>query len=191
MSSCTGGSSGTQESISEMTLTEFTARWYEEARITDSDHERELLKWLDQQTPDDWHAIISNWNYDSNNAALKWIISHPNCDMGTAIQLFLTDTDWLGYEKSELQSYYHDAFDTVHIARKRLQDERFINKDLIPQVIYSKDNLNPSYPPIIRSYKGVRKAQSDYMSQDGTIYLTREAFAKKIGFELSTTQNRK
>jgi len=111
--------------------------------------------------------------------------------MGTAIQLFLSDTDWLVYERSDLQPSYYDAFDTVHIAHKRLQEERFINKDLIPQVIYSKDNLNPSYPSIIRSYKGGRKAQSDYMSQDGTIYLSREAFAEKIGFDLSANQNRK
>ena len=59
MSPCNGGSSGASESRSEMTLIEFTNRWYEEARITDTDNENELLEWLDKQAPDDWHAIIS------------------------------------------------------------------------------------------------------------------------------------
>lgn len=199
ISSCNGISSDTaytgkdnhSKPSVEMNLTEFTNRWYEEARITDTDHEKELLEWLNQQTPDDWHAIISNWNYDSGSAALKWIVSHPDCDMGTAIQLFLTDVDWLAYEKSDLQPYNHDAFDTIHIARKRLLDESFINKELIPQVTYSKDDLNQSYPSIIRSYVGSRQAQSDYMSEDGSIYLTPTAFAKNIGIDYSAILNRK
>lgn len=172
-----------------MIAREFYNRWYFEARITDTD-EAFLLEWLGEQTPDDWHTITANWNYDSNNAALKWIVSHPKCDMGTAIQLFLIGNDsWFGYNKEDIETYHHDSFDTVEIARERLKNEDFINKELIPLVKYSKDEIRPNYPPIIKTYEGVRGADSDFISQDGTIFLSEMAFAKKIGVDYSMIQN--
>jgi hypothetical protein len=171
-----------------MTPREFYDRWYEEARITDSDEDY-FLEWLKQQSPDDWHSIISNWNYDSNNAALKWIVSHPMCDIGTAIQLFMIGLDsWDGYKKEDVQSYYHDAFDTFEIARERLKNEDFTNKELIPSVTYSQDDVRRTQLPIIKTYTGLRPANSDFMSQDGTIYLSERAFAMKIGVDYSTIQ---
>lgn len=171
-----------------MNAREFYDRWYDEARITDTD-EAFLLEWLAEQTPDDWHSIISNWNYDSNNAALKWIISHPMCDMGTAIQLYMIGMDsWFGYKKEDVEPYYHDAFNTFEIARERLKNEDFINRELIPSVSYSQDEIRPCYLPSIQAYVGLRPANSDFMSQDGTIYLSERAFAKEIGVDYSIIQ---
>lgn len=171
-----------------MTPREFYDRWYDEARITDAG-EAYLLEWLEQQSPDDWHAIIINWNYDSNNAALKWIISHPECDMGTAIQLFLIGLDsWEGYEREDIQSYYLDAFDTFEIAQERLKNDDFINRDLFAPAPCSLKENRPSLHPNIKNYVGVRSAKSDFSSQDGTIYLSERAFAKKIRVDFSIIQ---
>lgn len=169
----------------------FFDRWYEEARIIDSGEDH-LLEWLEQQSPDDWHSIISNWNYDSNNAALKWIVSHPNCDMGTAIQLFMIGKDsWDGFKREDVELYYLDAFDTFETAHERLKDEDFTNRELIPSVRYSQDEIRPTYPPILRTYKGLRAADSDFISQDQTIYLSEVAFAEKIDLDYSTIEKTK
>ena len=172
-----------------MTPREFYNRWYNEARIIHTD-EAHLLEWLEQQFPDDWHAIISNWNYDSNNAALKWIASHQECDIGTAIQLFMIGKDsWDGYKRKDIEAYYHNDFDTYEIARNRLMNEDFINRELIPNIRYSSEQIRPTDPSIIKTYKGLRAENSDFKSQDGTIYLSERAFAKKIGVDFSILQN--
>ena len=168
-----------------MTPREFYNRWYDEARVTDTE-DAYLIEWLEEQSPDDWHSITSNWNYDSNNAALKWIVSHPKCDVGTAIQLFMIGKDsWDGYKKEDVQTYYHDAFDTYEIARERLINGDFTNRELIPTVKYTQDEIRPTYPLLIKTYKGLRVSHSNFMSQDGTIYLSERAFAEKIGVDYS------
>lgn len=171
-----------------MTPQEFHNRWYDEARITDTG-EAYLLEWLGEQSPDDWHALTLNWNYDLDNAALKWIVSHPECDIGTAIQLFMIGMDsWFGLKREDVRPYYPDAFDATEIARERLTNEDFFNRELIPLVTYSQDEIRPAYPPIIKTYQGRRNANSDFMSQDGTIYLSERAFAEKIGVDYSIIQ---
>lgn len=46
------------------------------------------LKHLENGTPDDWHAIASNWNWDRELDVLYWIVSQPNCDKATALTTF-------------------------------------------------------------------------------------------------------
>ncbi|TFI56369.1 DUF4274 domain-containing protein [Sphingomonas parva] len=50
--------------------------------------EEELLAWLQQRGPDDWHRSACSWNWDQDFAPLLWIIRQPECDAGTAITLF-------------------------------------------------------------------------------------------------------
>jgi len=171
-----------------MNLSDFHKRWYDEARITDAG-EAYLLDWIKGKSPDDWHVITSNWNYDSNSAVLKWIVSHANCDMGTAIQLFMIGMDsWDGLKRDDIEPFYYDAFDTAEIARERLMNEDFINREFVPLVKFSQDEIRPGYPPVLGTYKGLRLAKSDFMSQDGTIYLSKRAFAEKIGVNYSIIQ---
>jgi hypothetical protein len=41
----------------------------------------ELIK---QMGPDDWHEIVSNWNWDHGVLELEWITSQTECDRATA-----------------------------------------------------------------------------------------------------------
>src|SRR5712691_6236599 len=46
---------------------------------------------VNQATPDEWHQVAWNWNWDSGVEALQWIIRQPMCDRGTALLVY-----WMG-----------------------------------------------------------------------------------------------
>ena len=50
--------------------------------------EEDLLAWLQQAGPAEWHCCAATWNWDQDLATLRWIIAQPDCDAGTAITLF-------------------------------------------------------------------------------------------------------
>lgn len=61
-----------------------------------------LVNWLAQQTPDTWHAVLSNWNYDYGIQPLRWVVWQPQCDQATAASIFFTDAlNWIGYPTLE------------------------------------------------------------------------------------------
>ena len=47
-----------------------------------------LIEWLRQQGPDEWHRTATTWNWDSGNEVLLWIVTQPECDRGTALDVF-------------------------------------------------------------------------------------------------------
>ena len=49
------------------------------------------LEHLEQGTPDDWHVIASNWNWDDELDVLYWIVRQRECDKATALTIF-----WMG-----------------------------------------------------------------------------------------------
>jgi hypothetical protein len=40
------------------------------------------------QSPLEFHAVASNWNWDTDSKHLNWIIHNPVCDKGTALSLY-------------------------------------------------------------------------------------------------------
>ncbi len=48
----------------------------------------DLMTWLAQATPDDWHQVAWGWNWDSGHETLQWIIRQPTCDCGTALLVY-------------------------------------------------------------------------------------------------------
>lgn len=48
-------------------------------------------EWLKAATPEEWHHVASNWNWDNGFKSLQWIIRQPNCDRGTALLIY-----WMG-----------------------------------------------------------------------------------------------
>ncbi|CAN7500206.1 DUF4274 domain-containing protein [Mesorhizobium sp. LjRoot246] len=63
---------------------------------------KNLVNWLAQQTPDTWHAVLSNWNYDFGIQPLRWVVWQPQCDQATAADIFFADAlNWVGYPTLE------------------------------------------------------------------------------------------
>lgn len=45
----------------------------------------ESLTFIKTLTPQNWHYLVLNWDYDMPfDEVLAWILSHPDCDRGTA-----------------------------------------------------------------------------------------------------------
>jgi hypothetical protein len=61
------------------------SRW-RECLLAPLDIERETrLDLIKQMSPDDWHEIVLNWNWDHGTAELDWITGRRDCDRATAI----------------------------------------------------------------------------------------------------------
>lgn len=43
------------------------------------------LDLIKQMSPDDWHEIVLNWNWDHGTAELDWITARRDCDRATAL----------------------------------------------------------------------------------------------------------
>ena len=52
-------------------------------------HEQILVAWLKTRSPDDWHQVAIDWNWDAGLDVLAWIASQPECDRATAQHLIL------------------------------------------------------------------------------------------------------
>lgn len=47
---------------------------------------------LNQMSPDDWHDIVINWNWDFGSVLCHWVVSQSQCDRATAVYtLFAVD----------------------------------------------------------------------------------------------------
>ena len=40
------------------------------------------------QSSDELHAFADNYNWDDGEDALNWIVQNPECDLGTALQIY-------------------------------------------------------------------------------------------------------
>lgn len=49
--------------------------------------EREIA-WLKTATPDDWHRVALDYNWDEGVETLYWIVQQPDCDRATALDIF-------------------------------------------------------------------------------------------------------
>jgi len=52
-------------------------------------HEQTLVAWLKTHSPDDWHQVAIDWNWDAGLDVLAWIAAQPECDRATAQHLIL------------------------------------------------------------------------------------------------------
>lgn len=49
--------------------------------------EREIA-WLRAASPDDWHRVALDYNWDEGVETLYWIVQQPDCDRATALDIF-------------------------------------------------------------------------------------------------------
>ncbi len=47
-----------------------------------------LLDQIKQMSSDDWHEIVTTWNWDHGVTELEWITAHPACDRATALYAY-------------------------------------------------------------------------------------------------------
>jgi len=52
-------------------------------------HEQALVNWLETHSPEDWHQVAIDWNWDAGLDILAWIASQPDCDRATAQHLIV------------------------------------------------------------------------------------------------------
>jgi hypothetical protein len=48
----------------------------------------DLLTYLSQASPDEWHKVACSWNWDYGVEELRWTIRLPTCDRGTALLVY-------------------------------------------------------------------------------------------------------
>jgi hypothetical protein len=64
----------------------------------------DLLEWLKDRGPEDWHRSACTWNWDNGMSAMDWVLDQPECDAGTAITLFAHgEPAWFGKFESLAQ----------------------------------------------------------------------------------------
>ena len=76
--------------------------------------DRILLKHFPGYSPEMWHQIAWNWNWDNGIEPLKWIISQPNCDKGTALLIYWYSAprfDAQYASREEVDKYELDKYD--------------------------------------------------------------------------------
>jgi len=84
----------------------------------------QLARWLMATSdPDVWHILATRWNWDYGHAPLLWIIRQKNCDIATALEIFLLADPayyfrW-GNDRSSVPTDNRDGFDFLTELRQR------------------------------------------------------------------------
>lgn len=140
----------------------------------------EFLQWIRAQTPDTWHLIVFGWEYDDDsfNSALSWILDQPQCDVGTAARFFFLAAMGLATEEPEkLRSHYRAQWELMKKAADLWSAGHYRQSELDPGLDgadvawfdgYAADRLHEGRPlafaipaPTARSF-GTRLPQSGY-----------------------------
>lgn len=91
---------------------------------------------LQQMTPDDWHQIVMNWNWDNGVSVLSWITSQPTCDRGTAaIAFFRGDPCHYAASSEPPQRHSDPAWDYggfIYALAGRLESGFYAKSELAP-----------------------------------------------------------
>ena len=95
----------------------------------------EFLQWLQAQTPGTWHLFMVAWEYDddSYNSAVSWILDQPQCDVGTAARIFFVTAMWLVTEDPEkLQPHYRAQWELMKKAADLWSAGHYLQSQLDP-----------------------------------------------------------
>jgi hypothetical protein len=74
-----------------------------------SNFEREIA-WLKTASPDDWHRVALDYNWDEGVETLYWIVQQPDCDRATALDIF-----WKGQPAWYLHEAVEDGEDADNL----------------------------------------------------------------------------
>jgi hypothetical protein len=54
----------------------------------DRDHQKAMIDWLKDKSPDVWFDVSKDLNWDNSERVLDWIVSQPSCDRANAAFIF-------------------------------------------------------------------------------------------------------
>uniref|UniRef100_Q07P56 DUF4274 domain-containing protein n=1 Tax=Rhodopseudomonas palustris (strain BisA53) TaxID=316055 RepID=Q07P56_RHOP5 len=97
----------------------------------------DFLRWIKVQTPDTWHVIVQNWDYNSayRDDVIEWVLDQPNCDVGTASQFFFTAAIGLADEDPEkLSSGYRRKWQLMKHVAENWQRGFYVRNELKHEV---------------------------------------------------------
>jgi hypothetical protein len=60
-----------------------------------------FIEWLGRHGPDEWHRAAMSWNWDAAYDVLLWIVTRPECDRATALDVF-----WKSAPETSLDESY-------------------------------------------------------------------------------------
>lgn len=78
--------------------------WWKHGRFAIDD----FSKWLQSQSPEEWHLATVGTTHDGDHQQLHWVISQPECELSTALTIF-----WAGNPSEALQYSYASAFSSA------------------------------------------------------------------------------
>lgn len=98
------------------------------------DHQS-FAAWLrDEAGPDERHWVAQNWNWDLGEEVLYWIVSRPDCDRATALDVFWNGQPEyflrFGGDRSNVDDFSKDGFDLVSEISTRWQHGAYTRAEL-------------------------------------------------------------
>jgi len=101
----------------------------------------DLLNWLVKHGPDPdfWHVFVCNTDPNQRAEVYHWIITQPQCDAGTAAQIFHHSNAYeaLEHRSSEFPPHLMRLYSTAKIAADRWAAGNFQTHRFAPNDIYS------------------------------------------------------
>ncbi|QUS55467.1 DUF4274 domain-containing protein [Pseudovibrio brasiliensis] len=176
------------------------SKWWADPEVTiiPAGQTNQTIEWLEQQTPDTWHQIVTTWNWDAGYEVLTWILAQKSCDKGTAAHIFLVEgiCQWL-WNVVENTSDFDDSSNVCRIVLNNWH--RYHSAELKPefndrpsQLIEALDEISNVHPlsgtPFkeIMAYEGTREPSSKYASDDGKIVIALDHWMEAKGIEITS-----
>jgi hypothetical protein len=74
---------------------------------TTAEQKEALLSWLGTHAPEDWHLVVSAWNWDNGSRIVMWILRQPDCDRATVqLGFWLNDPSDVFADKATYDRYH-------------------------------------------------------------------------------------
>jgi hypothetical protein len=92
-----------------------------------------LIRFLEHATPEMWHQVAWNWNWDNGTDPLTWIIRQSTCASGTALLIY-----WYGgprwytqYEtRDAIDAYQRTTYDLLQEIEQHYVSGRYTNQSI-------------------------------------------------------------
>lgn len=131
--------------------------WYKEAKVGMPN----MLDWLKQKTPEEWHLATIWTSYDGDQKILAWVIDQPECEISTAIEIF-----WQGAPADQLKDIligngelplYSDDF----VIMKRIADNLLSGFYASKNIAFPPPEKRRSLRDYEKSFERYREAVSE------------------------------
>lgn len=95
--------------------------------LASADRQADIWRWLEANTPREWHLFAQHYDWQGGPAPLFWIVTQVKCDAGTAADIFLLADP---YDTEEIEamgdaakpgSFDHDIWEMLLAISSRWQ----------------------------------------------------------------------